>query len=120
MHVAHTAAEPPNHGTICLAMIGWTRNSRKAPRKLALAYKIMRGPWLFREAAILTGLCAALRLTREARTGLTPGYGLDRFDLTQSRDCLTGCPAIDCCQCRHIYFCHALQPRFLLAYTSRV
>ena len=29
-HVAHTAAAPPNHGRICLAMIGWTRNSRNA------------------------------------------------------------------------------------------
>jgi hypothetical protein len=28
--VAHTDAAPPNHGRICLAMIGWTRKSRKA------------------------------------------------------------------------------------------
>ena len=31
-------AEPPNHGRICLAMIGWTRNSRNAERKIVPAY----------------------------------------------------------------------------------
>ena len=41
MQVAHTAADPPNHGRICLAMIGCTRNSRKAPRKMAPAYRII-------------------------------------------------------------------------------
>jgi hypothetical protein len=36
--VVHTAAEPPNHGWICLAMIGWTRNSRNDERKMVAAY----------------------------------------------------------------------------------
>jgi hypothetical protein len=35
--VVHTAAEPPNHGRICLAMIGWTRNSRNEERKIVPA-----------------------------------------------------------------------------------
>ena len=30
MQVVHTAADPPNHGRICFAMMGWTRNSRNA------------------------------------------------------------------------------------------
>src|SRR5512136_1510041 len=38
MHVVHTAVVPPNHGRICLAMIGWTRNSRNADRKIVSAY----------------------------------------------------------------------------------
>ena len=33
-HVVHTAAEPPNHGRICLAMTGWTRNRRNALTKM--------------------------------------------------------------------------------------
>jgi hypothetical protein len=36
--VVHTAAEPPNHGRICLAMIGCTRNSRNDDRKMVAAY----------------------------------------------------------------------------------
>jgi hypothetical protein len=36
--VVHTAAEPPNHGRICLAMIGCTRNSRNDERKMVAAY----------------------------------------------------------------------------------
>jgi hypothetical protein len=35
--VVHTAAEPPNHGRICLAMIGCTRNSRNDERKIVAA-----------------------------------------------------------------------------------
>ncbi len=38
---AQTAAEPPNHGRICLAMIGWTRNSRKALEKIVSANRSM-------------------------------------------------------------------------------
>jgi hypothetical protein len=30
MHVVHTAAVPPNHGRICLAISGWTRKIRNA------------------------------------------------------------------------------------------
>jgi hypothetical protein len=37
-HVVHTPAEPPNHGRICFAMIGWTRNSRNDDRKIVAAY----------------------------------------------------------------------------------
>ena len=37
-HVVHTPAEPPNQGRICLAMIGWTRNSRNDDRKIVPAY----------------------------------------------------------------------------------
>jgi hypothetical protein len=36
--VVQTPAEPPNHGRICLAMIGWTRNSRNDERKIVAAY----------------------------------------------------------------------------------
>jgi hypothetical protein len=36
--VVHTAAEPPNHGRICLAMIGCTRNSRNDERNIVAAY----------------------------------------------------------------------------------
>ena len=36
--VVHTPAEPPNHGRICLAMIGCTRNSRNDERKIVAAY----------------------------------------------------------------------------------
>ncbi|HSA90650.1 MAG TPA: hypothetical protein VLF42_12205 [Burkholderiales bacterium] len=36
--MVQTAAEPPNHGRICLAMIGWTRNSRNDERKIVAAY----------------------------------------------------------------------------------
>jgi hypothetical protein len=35
--VVHTAAEPPNQGRICLAMIGWTRKSRNDDRKIVAA-----------------------------------------------------------------------------------
>ena len=43
MQIDHTAAEPPNQGRICLAISGWTRNSRKAlvkmvPANSALTY----------------------------------------------------------------------------------
>jgi hypothetical protein len=37
MQIDHTAAEPPNHGRICLAMSGWTRNSRNALLKIVPA-----------------------------------------------------------------------------------
>jgi hypothetical protein len=37
MQIDHTAAEPPNHGRICLAMSGWTRNSRNALLKMVPA-----------------------------------------------------------------------------------
>jgi hypothetical protein len=37
-HVVQTPAEPPNHGRICLAMIGWTRNRRNDERKIVPAY----------------------------------------------------------------------------------
>ncbi len=37
MQVAQTAADPPNQGRICFAMIGCTRNNRKAPKKMAPA-----------------------------------------------------------------------------------
>ena len=43
MHVVHTAAEPPNHGRICLAMSGWTWKSRNALRKIVSAKKGLRG-----------------------------------------------------------------------------
>jgi hypothetical protein len=36
--VVHTAAEPPNQGRICLAMMGWTRNSRNDERNIVAAY----------------------------------------------------------------------------------
>jgi hypothetical protein len=36
--VVQTPAEPPNQGRICLAMIGWTRNSRNDERKIVAAY----------------------------------------------------------------------------------
>ncbi len=35
--VTSSGAEPPNHGRICLAMMGCTRNSRNAPKKMAAA-----------------------------------------------------------------------------------
>ena len=34
MQVFHTAGAPPNQGRICLAIRGWTRNSRNAERKI--------------------------------------------------------------------------------------
>jgi hypothetical protein len=34
MQVAHTEADPPNHGRIVFAMMGWTRNSRNALLKM--------------------------------------------------------------------------------------
>jgi len=37
MQVVHTAEVPPNHGRICLAMIGWTRNSRNADSAMVRA-----------------------------------------------------------------------------------
>ena len=37
MQLVHTAAEPPNQGTISLAMSGWTWNSRKALRRMVTA-----------------------------------------------------------------------------------
>jgi hypothetical protein len=37
MQVVHTAADPPNHGRIILAMIGWTWKSRNAERKIVAA-----------------------------------------------------------------------------------
>jgi hypothetical protein len=37
MHVVHTALDPPNHGRICLAMIGWTRKRRNALVKIVSA-----------------------------------------------------------------------------------
>jgi hypothetical protein len=38
MQVVQTPAEPPNQGRICLAMTGWTRNSRNDERKIVAAY----------------------------------------------------------------------------------
>src|SRR6266498_243786 len=35
--VVHTAADPPNHGRICLAMIGCNRKSRNALKKIVAA-----------------------------------------------------------------------------------
>jgi hypothetical protein len=35
--VVHTFADPPNHGRICFAVTGWTRNSRNADRKIVAA-----------------------------------------------------------------------------------
>jgi hypothetical protein len=43
MHVVQTAAEPPNHGRISLAMIGWTRKSRNALPKIVSAKSGMNG-----------------------------------------------------------------------------
>jgi hypothetical protein len=37
MQAVQTAAEPPNHGNIILAMISWTWNSRNALRKIVVA-----------------------------------------------------------------------------------
>jgi hypothetical protein len=37
MHVVHPEADPPNHGRIILAMIGWTWKSRNALRKIVNA-----------------------------------------------------------------------------------
>ena len=37
MHVVHTAADPPNQGSTCFAMMGWTRNSRNALVKIVSA-----------------------------------------------------------------------------------
>ena len=37
MHVVQTAADPPNHGRIILAMIGCTWNSRNAERRMVTA-----------------------------------------------------------------------------------
>src|SRR2546430_9293827 len=42
MHTVHTAALPPNHGRIILAISGCTWKSRKALRKIVTAYRIMR------------------------------------------------------------------------------
>jgi len=41
--VVQTAAEPPNHGRICFAMIGWSRNSRNALVKIVRADYSMGG-----------------------------------------------------------------------------
>ena len=46
MQIDHTAAEPPNQGRICLAISGWTRNSRKALVKMVPANRI-RTPAIF-------------------------------------------------------------------------
>ncbi len=40
-HVVQTAAEPPNHGRICLAMMGCTRNSRNADVTIVMPYRII-------------------------------------------------------------------------------
>jgi hypothetical protein len=37
MHVVQTAGVPPNHGRMCLAIIGWTWNSNSALRKMGKA-----------------------------------------------------------------------------------
>src|SRR5882724_375356 len=42
MQIVHTAALPPNHGRITLAISGCTWKSRKALRKIVTAYRIMR------------------------------------------------------------------------------
>jgi hypothetical protein len=36
-HVVQTAADPPNHGRICFAITGCSRNSRNALRKMVTA-----------------------------------------------------------------------------------
>ncbi len=41
MHVVQTLALPPNHGRICLAMMGWTRNSNRADSAIEAAYRGM-------------------------------------------------------------------------------
>src|SRR6195256_826644 len=42
MQIVHTAAVPPNHGRIILAISGCTWKSRKALRKIVMAWRIMR------------------------------------------------------------------------------
>ena len=37
MQVIHTAAEPPNHGRIIFATIGWIWKSRKLPTNIPVA-----------------------------------------------------------------------------------
>jgi hypothetical protein len=37
MQVIHTAVDPPNHGRIILAIMGWSWKSKKAPRKMVAA-----------------------------------------------------------------------------------
>jgi hypothetical protein len=55
--VVHTAEEPPNHGRICLAMIGCTMKSRKADRKIVTAY----GTTALRAAGAAAGSMADIR-----------------------------------------------------------
>ncbi len=40
-HTVHTDAVPPNHGRICFATIGWTRNSRNAEPTIVMPYRII-------------------------------------------------------------------------------
>src|SRR3954470_18633435 len=45
MHVAHTAAEPPNQGRISLAMIGCSAKRRNALANIVRAYRTMGHPY---------------------------------------------------------------------------
>lgn len=38
MQVAHTDAEPPNHGRIAFAMMGWTTKSKNALIEIVRTY----------------------------------------------------------------------------------
>ena len=40
MQAVQTPAEPPNHGRIALAIIGWHKNNNAELRKMAAAWSI--------------------------------------------------------------------------------
>ena len=79
-----TAAEPPYQGRISLAMRGWTKKSKKAPRNIVAAYSAREvAPRVRSKAAgtssavVVSGRWLGIRVCLPMRALLTLLDGLD-------------------------------------------
>src|SRR6266851_3961290 len=72
-HVVHTAADPPNHGSTILAMMGSTSNSRNALRKIVTAYKASGVP----RSSATKATPAPLLVSCDAGDSLADNEGVD-------------------------------------------
>ncbi len=84
-------AAPPNHGRICFAMIGWTRNSRNALTNMVAAYRYIGSRCVPRRGGGGDGTPRILpdenRVRDDFSDGLERRVGLDSFraEKTESR-----------------------------------
>ena len=61
MHVVHTAAVPPNHGKICLAISGCTRKIRNADSEMTNAKCMDMTQKLIRRAPIFPAMVSGCK-----------------------------------------------------------